>query len=154
MAAAAIVACAPMQTGTTARTVAPSSELVGKVLEVGADPATWLVIQPDGGPQLRIGGPSLPSLRNTLGATAWVRGAMVGAEFRVDVFEIRRVGEQAVDDGYLSATGDALTLMKRNGASVAVPNATPALRALAGSRVWISRPVPGVTPSYGVITPK
>jgi hypothetical protein len=34
-----------------------------------------------------------------------------------------------------------------------IPSAPPALRSLAGARIWVSRPDGGVAPSYGVINP-
>jgi hypothetical protein len=41
----------------------------------------------------------------------------------------------------------------QSGAQRDVPYAPPALRELAGARIWVSRPVAGVAPSYGVVTP-
>lgn len=130
-------------------------EVIGRVVEVGSDPATWLVLEPfGGGAQTRLGGPGASLLRAVNGAVVWVSGPRMANELRVDVFEVRRIGDQDVDDGMIVATPSGVELRMRSGATRAVPNATPALRDIAGARVWISRPVPGVTPSYGVIAPK
>ncbi len=59
-----------------------------------------------------------------------------------------------MDDGIVVAAASGVELRMRNGVTRPVPLATPALRGIAGARVWISRPVAGVTPSYGVIAPK
>lgn len=133
----------------------PGVEATGRVVEVGSDPATWLALEPvGGGAQTRLGGPAVTLLRAVNGAVVWVSGTRNGNELRVDAFEVRRIGDQDVDDGVVVATANGVELRMRSGTSRPVPNATPALKAAAGARVWISRPVAGVTPSYGVIAPK
>ncbi len=143
--------------GTTpATTAAPVVEATGRVVEVGADPATWLALEPiGGGAQTRLSGPGAALLRSVNGAVVWVSGQRAADnDIRVDVFEVRRIGDRDVDDGIVVATANGVELRSRSGATRPVPNATPALRDIAGARVWLSRPVAGVTPSYGVIAPK
>ncbi len=130
-------------------------EMVGRVAEVGSDPTTWLALEPSsGGPQVRLVGAGAAGLRAVNGAVAWVKGSGSSTEITVEAFEIRQVGGQDVDDGIILVSASGVQLRLQSGATRAVPNATPALRDIAGARVWISRPVPGVTPSYGVITPR
>jgi hypothetical protein len=129
-------------------------EATGRVVEVGSDPTTWLALEVPGGTQTRLVGPGATMLRAVDGATVWVRGTRTASEFSVETFEIRRIGDQDVDDGIIVATAAGVELRMRSGTTRAVPLATPALREIAGARVWISRPVAGVTPSYGVIAPK
>lgn len=132
-----------------------TAESLGRVVEVGSDPTTWLALEPlAGGVQIRLAGPALTQLRAVNGAVVWVSGMQVGAELRVDAFEVRRIGDRDVDDGIVVASAHGVELRMRDGATRPVPDATPELRTIAGARVWISRPVPGVTPSYGVIAPK
>ncbi len=145
----------PAADTTPAALATQAVEVVGRVVEVGSDPATWLVLEPiSGGAQTRLGGPGAALLRAVNGAVVWVSGSRMATELRVDVFEVRRIGDQDVDDGMIVATPSGVELRMRSGATRGVPNATPALRDIAGARVWISRPVSGVTPSYGVIAPK
>ena len=134
---------------------AETIEAMGRVVEVGSDPTTWLALEPvTGGAQTRLGGPGATALRAVNGATVWVSGSRTANEIRVEVFEVRRIGNQDVDDGIVVATPTGVELRMRSGATRPVPNATPTLRDIAGARVWISRPVAGVTPSYGVLAPK
>lgn len=138
----------------TAAPVVLTAEAVGRVVEVGSDPTTWMALEPvGGGAQTRLDGPGAAALRAVNGATVWVRGAGSPSAITVEVFEVRRIGDQEVDDGVVVATSGGVELRMRSGATRSVPNATPALREMAGARIWISRPVAGVTPSYGVISP-
>ena len=135
-------------------TTAPAvlhTEALGRVVEVGSDPTTWLALESLSGGQTRLSGSGSAMLRAVPGAIVWVSGNRTATEIMVDVFEVRRVGELEVDDGIVVAATNGVELRLRNGTTRPVPLATPALRAIAGARVWISRPVDGVTPSYGVI---
>jgi len=141
----------PPATPSTERPV----EATGRVVEVGSDPTTWLALEPvSGGAQTRLDGSAATTLRALTGAIVWVSGRRSANAMRVDVYEVRRVGDQDVDDGVIVEMANGLGLRMRTGTVRAVPDATPALRAIVGARVWISRPVAGVTPSYGVIAPK
>jgi hypothetical protein len=124
--------------------------LVGKVGEHGFDPVTFLAITPEGGAQTRVSGPQLGALRAAKGAEVWARGDKVGAEFRVDTFEVRRANDQAVADGVVSVSGTTVTVRTSSG-TLTYPDAPTALRAAAGSRVWITPPIKGQAPSFGVI---
>ena len=141
--------------GGTASAAPQTVEATGRVVEVGSYPTTWLALEPiGGGAQTRLGGPGAAALRAVNGAIVWVSGSRAGDEISVAVFEVRRIGDQDVDDGIVVAAASGVELRMRNGVTRPVPLATPALRGIAGARVWISRPVAGVTPSYGVIAPK
>ena len=150
------IACArPRSDQAAVESVAIASDsIVGQVTEVGSDPGTWLSLQPQGGgASRRLTGERASRLRAVLGADVWIRGASESGAFRVDDLEVRRVNDQEVDDGIVIVTADRVEIRTRSGMQRSVPNAPPALRQLAGARVWISRPVAGVAPSYGVIEP-
>jgi hypothetical protein len=126
--------------------------VVGVVNEVGADPTTWMAVQPiSGGRSLRLIGSSATSLRGVSGAEVWFSGARVGDDFHVDVFEVRKANGQVVDDGVVMVTQGDVFVRLRSGAQREVPNAPQALKDLVGARVWVSRPVADRAPSYGLI---
>ncbi|MGH8638238.1 MAG: hypothetical protein ACREUZ_13980 [Burkholderiales bacterium] len=125
--------------------------LVGQVSEMGADPATWIALVPRGGRAVRLGGNVAP-LRSLTGAEIWVSGGGEHDGFQVTRFEVRKVNGRDVDDGIVMLVQpDRLALRMRSGATRSIPNAPPALRALADARIWITRPVANQAPSYGVI---
>ncbi len=134
----------PIQSGQT------GTVIVGKVGEHGFDPVTFLAITPAGGAQTRVSGANLAALRAAKGAEVWARGEMVRSEFRVDTFEVRRANDQAVADGVVSVSGSTVTVRTSAG-TLTYPDAPTALRAAAGSRVWITPPIKGQAPSFGVI---
>jgi hypothetical protein len=81
-----------------------TSEITGKVLEVGSDPTTWLALQPNGGTaQVRLTGSKSTPLRAIPGAIVWITGYQGTGGFTVVRFEVRKVGEQDVDDGIVVA---------------------------------------------------
>src|SRR5687768_3175041 len=137
----------PIQSGQT------GTVIVGKVGEHGFDPVTFLAITPAGGAQTSVSGPNLEALRAARGAEVWARGEMVRSEFRVDTFEVRRANNQAVADGIVSVSGSTVTVRTSAG-TLTYPDAPTALRAVAGSRVWITPPIKGQAPSFGVIRAK
>jgi len=147
-------ACArPREAATSERvaTVAATDSIVGRVQEVGPDPVSWVAITVPGGAQVRLNGAAAELMRSVSGADVWVGGAHVAGEFRADAFEVRAVNDQAVDDGVVVVTPTAVAIRMRSGVQRDVPYAPPALRDMAGARIWVSRPVAGVAPSYGVI---
>lgn len=125
---------------------------VGRVAQVGPDPVGWMALTPaGGGAQLRLSGPGAVTLRAVSGAHVWVSGAREANGFRVDAFEVRRVNDQPVDDGIVVVTPAGVAIRMRSGARRDVPNAPPSMREMPGVRIWVSRPVAGVAPSFGVI---
>ncbi|MEK7403286.1 MAG: hypothetical protein AABZ80_13095, partial [Gemmatimonadota bacterium] len=92
---------AEQQSAGGAASAAPQAvEATGRVVEVGSDPTTWLALEPiGGGAQTRLGGPGAAALRAVNGAIVWVSGSRAGDEISVAVFEVRRIGDQDVDDG-------------------------------------------------------
>jgi hypothetical protein len=126
--------------------------IVGVVSEVGADPSTWMSVQPTGGGRpLRLSGDSAAVLRGVTGAEVWLSGATVSDGFRVDAFEIRKANGQVVDDGVVSVEQDKVSIRMRSGTQREVPYAPPALKALVGARIWVTRPVTNQAPTYGLI---
>ena len=151
-ASAASCARATVERPPAGSAAAQHAEATGRVVEVGADPVTWLALEPvAGGAQTRLGGPATAAMRAVLGAIVWVSGSRSANGFTVDVFEVRRIGDRDVDDGVVIVSEQGVQLRMHSGTLRDIPNATPALRAAAGARVWVSRPVEGVAPSYGVI---
>lgn len=155
---AATAACARPRSGASTdgstSVAAPTPDTAfGRVAEVGSDPMTWMSLQPaGGGTSLRLSGAGATALRTVSGTQVWVKGVRESNGFRVDVFEVRIVNDQPVDDGIVVVTPAAVAIRMRSGTQRDVPNAPPALREMPGARIWVSRPVPGVAPSYGVIT--
>lgn len=149
------LACSRVREGVPAQALqsaAAADSAVGRIAEVGSDPSTWMVLQPSGGgTALRLSGTSVGALRAVAGADVRLLGTRNSAEFRVDGFEVRRVNGQSVDDGVIDVSTEGVTIRLQSGRSRGVPNAPEALRRLTGARVWISRPVDGVAPSFGVI---
>lgn len=123
--------------------------LAGVVREVGADPATRLVISPAGGGQdLSLLGDSALALRSVVGAGVLVRGDSVQGGFAVTGFTVQSVNGAAVDDGVVTRAGSGLELVMQSGMRRSLP---PALQTAVGSRVWVSRPEPGRAPTFGLI---
>jgi hypothetical protein len=149
-----VVKTTPPNTRPTAPAVQSADTIVGRVSEVGADPATWLSLQPSGGAAaVKLTG-SVDALRSIGGAEVWVSGARQSDGFRVDAFEVRRVNGQLVDDGVVVVEPDRVDIRMRTGARRAVPNAPTAMRGMAGARIWVTRPAANRAPSYGVIAPQ
>jgi hypothetical protein len=149
----AVIGCAPAQSnsGTGASASVKADTLVGVVTEVGADPATWMSIRPTaGGQSLRLSGDAAATLRAVGNTEIWVSGARQVDGFRVDAFEVRKANGVAVDDGTVSLDGGKVRLTTRGGTRE-VPNAPAELTRMAGTRVWITRPIANETPTYGVI---
>jgi hypothetical protein len=148
-------ACAPAQsngTGDSSPAMSAADTVIGVVSEVGADPATWMAVRPlSGGGSLRLSGTGAATLRSVSGAEIWLSGAREGNSFRVDAFEVRRVNGQPVDDGVVRVAGSTVVVRLRSGVEREVPNAPQALREHAGARIWVTRPVAGQAPSFGVI---
>lgn len=130
-------------------TAAVSDSLVGIVTEVGSDPATWLSLTPaDGSRARRLTGDSSRALRSVSGAVVWVRGERRDGEFLVQAFEVRSVNGEPVDDGIVRLAGTGFEIVMRSGERREVSSY---LERSVGLRVWISRPIIGRAPSYGVI---
>lgn len=140
----------------TQRSGTPSITLdtiIGRLSEVGAEPATWLSLQPSGGGKaLQLSG-RVAGLRRVAGAEIWVLGDRQSDGFRVDAFEVRRVNGQPVDDGVIVVEPDRVDIRMRTGARRPVPNAPSTFRGMPGARVWVTRPDVERAPSYGVIEP-
>jgi hypothetical protein len=92
-------------------------------------------------------------MRSVNRTEVWVSGRRQADGFSVDAFEVRRANGVAVDDGVIAIEGGKAFLQLRSGTRREIPDAPPALLAMNGARVWITRPVSGQAPSYGVISP-
>lgn len=153
---AALVGCAPAQsnsgTGSTAASAATADTLTGVVSEVGADPATWMSIRPAaGGQSLRIVGPFAPIMRSVNGTEVWVSGRRQVDGFSVDAFEVRRANGVAVDDGIVVIDAGKAYLRASSGSRREITDAPREMLGMNGARVWVTKPVAGQTPTYGVI---
>lgn len=100
---------------------------------------------------MRLAGEATAGLRNVAGAEVWLSGTRRSDDFRVADFEVRRVNNQPVDDGVVIVGEGSVAIRMRSGIQRSVPHAPPALREMAGARVWISRPVADRAPSFGLI---
>ena len=130
-----------------------SDVITGRVDEHGADPLTFIAITPTGGRQTRIAGGQLSLLSAVKGAEVWARGKREANGFRVDTFEVQRANNQAVADGIVSVSGTTVKVRTSSG-TLTYPDAPSPLRDAAGSRVWITPPIKGQAPSFGVIRGK
>ena len=136
-----------------ARPGAPVADtIVGRVHEVGADPATWLTIRPAAGRAVRLGG-DVASMRSIIGAEVWASGVRTADGFDVQSFEVRRVDGASVVDGLLVVAGERVWVRARSGALHDIPDAPAGLRDLAGARVWVALSARNQAPSFGAITP-
>jgi hypothetical protein len=133
------------------RPIVVSDTALGTVVQVGPDPGSWTGLALADGTQLRLIGVGAGPLGSVTGAQVWIAGARAANGFRVDAFEVRAVNDQPVDDGVVIVAATAVAIRMWSGTQRDVPYAPPALRDLAGARIWISRPVVGVAPSYGLI---
>jgi hypothetical protein len=152
--AAALGACAQASSKSNGgmSTAATADTVIGVVSEVGADPMTWMAVQPaSGGASMRLSGAGAATLRAVTGAQVWLSGARQTDGFRVDTFEVRMANGKPVDDGVVGVDGNRISLRMRSGAQRDIPDAPAELRNLAGARIWVSRPVSNQVPSYGLI---
>ena len=130
------------------------STVVGRLVSVGPDPVSWLAVASPGNEQTRIEGSLAGEMRGALGTYIWAEGNRSKTGFVPTAYEVRRVNEQLVDDGIVVVSGSTVSIRMRSGATREVPNAPTALKEMAGARIWVSKPVAGQAPSYGVIVPK
>lgn len=138
------------RTGTTPRPGSSGDVIVGRVAEHGPDPMTFLAITPSSGAQIRLAGSQIAALGSVQGADVWARGRRDGDSFIVDTFEVRRANDQPVEDGIVSVAGTTVTVRTAR-ATLTYPDAPTDLRNAAGARVWITPPVAGQAPSFGII---
>lgn len=148
-----LAACAQNQRpphGASSGAAMARDTIVGIVTEIGADPATWLTITPATGTfEGRLTGDSAAALRSVTGAQVWLLGRRQNEDFVVQSFVVRAVNGAPVDDGtVVRSAGGALELRLASGERRSLP---ADLERVLGSRVWVSREVPGRAPSFGVI---
>jgi hypothetical protein len=124
--------------------------IIGRVNEHGFDPVTFLAITPASGAQIRISGSQIAALGNVKGADVWAQGRQDADGFVVDTFEVRQVNDRPAEDGIVSVAGTTVTVRTAR-ATLTYPDAPTALRDAAGARVWITPPVAGQAPSFGII---
>ena len=152
-------ATVPSPTPDTERVSSPtrsSPELTsveGRLAMVGPDPMSYLAIVASEGRQTRIEGPLEPQMRGAAGTHVWAEGKRSATGFVPRAFEVRRADEQIVDDGIVVVSGGAVRIRMRSGAIREVPNPPTAMREMAGARIWVTKPVAGQAPTYGVIVP-
>ena len=124
--------------------------ITGRINEHGFDPVTFLAITPTSGAQIRLSGSQIAALGNVKGADVWARGRQDADGFVVDTFEVRQVNDRPAEDGIVSVAGTTVTVRTAR-ATLTYPDAPTALRDAAGARVWITPPVAGQAPSFGII---
>jgi hypothetical protein len=149
-AAAAADAAAAAETATPVASTGRAT-LEGRVVRVGPDPVTWLALVLPDRSQRRLIGAAADPLCSVLGATVTVDGVHEAGGIRLESFRVVEVDRQPVDDGTIVATTGGAALRLPSGATRDIPNAPDNLRAAAGARAWVSHPVAGVAPSFGVI---
>ncbi|MBA3579693.1 MAG: hypothetical protein H0W42_06905 [Gemmatimonadaceae bacterium] len=152
VAAQATLGCAvppPEQSNTPASV---RDTLVGTVAEVGSLPATWISLRPsDGSRSITLLGAAAAALSMLTGAEVWVEGSRSTQGLEVSRFVVRGINGQPVDDGTVATKGAEWGIQLTGGGWRSVSLPSPELTALVGQRVWISRPPPDRTASFGVI---
>lgn len=126
--------------------------LTGVVAVTGADPLTRVVLRPTrSGAEVVLTGPVADTLRAAAGLELWVAGSRAEDGLAVSDFRVRSVDGVPAADGRLELDGGAVVLVTRSGERLRYPSASPALRDLAGSHVWIAG-APGRAPQqWGVL---
>ena len=146
------LACTTVPPPEQAGPAASADTLVGIVSEVGSLPATWISLRPsDGSPSVALLGAAAAPLSSLTGAEVWVEGARSANGFEVARFVVRGINGQPVDDGFVAQRNGEWGIQLTRGGWRAVPSPAPQFTALAGKRVWVSRPPPNTAPSFGVI---
>ena len=146
------VACTTVPPPEQAGPAGSADTLVGIVSEVGSLPATWISLRPaDGSPSVTLLGGAAAPLSSLTGAEVWVEGARSANGFEVARFVVRGINGQPVDDGFVAQRDGEWGIQLTRGGWRAVPSPAPQFTALAGKRVWVSRPPPNTAPSFGVI---
>jgi hypothetical protein len=123
----------------------------GRVVRLGPDPVGWWALTTADGAQIRLSGDATLALCAVVGASVQLRGVRARDAFQVTAFVVQMVNDQPVDDGVIVVSAGGVALRLADGSERAVPNASADLRRQDGRRVWVTRPVAGVAPSYGVI---
>jgi hypothetical protein len=149
---ATVMACVPP----APQADSPSNSVTGDTLRgvvrvVGSDPGTWVTLQPAGQRAVSLSGESAEALRSVSGADVWVRGRPMEWYFEVTQFSVRAIDGRATWDGVLRRNGQALALELSEGGTVQLDDPPQALQQYVGSRIWLTRPLPGRGAAYGVI---
>lgn len=131
----------------------PPDTARGTIAVVGPYPTRSVVLTPAQGPEITLTGEHRESLERLSGAEVWVSGRAdpQRRELAVAAFEVRSVDGLPATDGILTAAGDSLVLITRNGRRRTVRDAPPALRALVGAHVWVSGPPEREPQAFGLI---
>ena len=141
----------PATSATTPPALGPVT-LEGRAGRVGPDPVSWLVVTLADGSQRRLLGVLADPLCSVLGARVSIEGVQEAGGLRVLSFRVVEVDRQRVDDGTIVTSSAGVALRLPNGATRDIPNAPGNLLAAVGSRAWVSHPISGVAPSFGVIS--
>ena len=122
----------------------------GVVALIGAEPARQVVLQ-SGGTNIALSGMATGGLNRLVGTEVMVRGVKVTPrDIVVSDYLVRASGGVPAYDGTLEADG---SLRLTDGSGVRrLPALPPALRGLAGARVWVAyRAGSATAEAYGVI---
>jgi hypothetical protein len=119
-----------------------------RLVGVDADPQVTLAFD-DGRASVALVGAS--TLRRVDGLRVVVIGSRRGTQLVVGRFTVVAANGLPATDGVLTADGDALTLVTSDGMRHQLVNPSPALRAAAGHRVWVSGPLDRAAVAYGII---
>lgn len=125
-----------------------SIEGVVRVVGVEALPRITLVME-GGGAALDLVG--APLLSRVAGLKVAAIGTRTGRTFDVARFMVIAANGVRAVDGVLTRQGNDVILVTPSGGWFTIENASPALRANVGHRVWISGVQDGQTVAYGVI---
>lgn len=131
----------------------PPDTARGTIAVVGPYPTRTVVLTPAQGPEITLTGAHRESLERLSGTEVWVSGRAdpQRRELAVAAFEVRSVDGVPATDGILTADGDSLVLVTRDGRRRAVRDAPPALRALLGAHVWVSGSPDREPQAFGLI---
>lgn len=107
------------------------------------------VSKDDGGPSIALVGPT--SLRAVVGLRVVAVGFLVGAKLQVSQFTVLAANGIVATDGILTAEGQSLVLITREGTKYRLVDPSPVLRNAVKHRVWVSGPLDRAPVAYGII---
>lgn len=153
-----LIACArstptPEQTPAQPHQLSLADTLRGTIAVVGTDPTAVVSLRTTiSDPLLFLAGDEIPALRRLHGIDTWIAGRRTGENtFHVLAFEVRAVDGLPAVDGILTAEPAGLSLLTADGQKLLVQQPPPALRELAGARIWVAGPLHLPPAAWGLI---
>lgn len=126
----------------------------GQPAVVGSAPFTQVALRPATGGSVTITGPLATEIGRASGADVWVRGTRTDRGLEATDYRVRTVDGVPALDGVLVVDGETVYLRLADGSRRGLRAAPAALRAEAGSRVWVTGGVDQPVAAFGVLRPR